>query len=78
MIQRIYDITLGISIIIAIGVLLWYILGNSPTTEQLFIPLMIALLIYVLGQNNKNTKMIYATREYMFREFSKIRLDSKK
>ena len=74
MMQKIYDVILGVSILVAIFVLIWYIVGNSPTSVQLFLPLIVALLVYVMNQNNKNTRMIYTTREYMLKEFSKIHI----
>ena len=72
MIQKIYDLMLGISMLVAIVVLLWYIFGDSPTTVQLIVPLFTALFMHILSQNNKNMRMIYNTREYMLKGFSRV------
>tara|TARA_Y100000310_G_scaffold344364_1_gene456761 strand:+ start:2807 stop:3088 length:282 start_codon:yes stop_codon:yes gene_type:complete len=80
--EKFIDLLLTVSVIITIILVLWFIIGNSPTIDQILVAFLTGLFLYLLNKNStlnhkidKNTKLMYRTREYMIEEFSEIRLD---
>ena len=56
---------------------MWFILGNSPTIDQIMVSFLTGLFLYLLNQGNKLNNKIHKTREYMLKEFHKMQLDIK-
>lgn len=78
--HKIIRVLLAISIIVAIVVVIWYIFGNSPTTEQLLLTAVIPLYIYVFYTKeqfnekwDKLNERVHATREELLKGLSEIK-----
>lgn len=71
--SKVINILLALSILAAIVVLLWYILGNSPTPEQLLITAVLPLYLLVFYTREKLNEKIYNTRESLLKEISDTR-----
>ncbi|MEK6950345.1 MAG: hypothetical protein AABX13_01325 [Nanoarchaeota archaeon] len=71
--NRFIGALLVISTLVAIVVILWYLLGSSPTPDQLLWAVVLPLYIYIFYTREKFNEKLYKTREGLLKEISETR-----
>lgn len=71
--EKIISILMVLSLLFAIALTLWYIFGDSPTTAQLILGIVVPFVLSIFGIYERLNNKIYQTREIFQKELGKTR-----
>lgn len=63
-----------LSVLLLIIFLLWFMLGDSPTVEQMFVVLVVPIYLFVFGIYERLNNKLMNTRENINRQLSDIKV----
>ncbi len=72
--ETIINLAIFFSAVALFVLLLWYMLGNSPTVDQLLLGLIIPLYLFIFGIYEKLNNKIMNIRELFIRDMGEMKV----